>query len=82
MIESIAASRPEDQEAITDYSTCRRIALWVVWFLEHARKIMDGLKIIATDSQTGFTGEPVGAPLAYFVRAVVNSGNWIQHRTV
>lgn len=81
MMESIATSGPGKHEEITDYSTWRRITLWVIWFFQYAQNIVEGLKAIATYSQTEFPGNLSCPSLKYFVRIVVNSGNWIQHRT-
>ena len=82
LVEAIAESGPGNHETITDHSTWRRITLWVMWFLQYARNVMEGLKIVAAGSQTEFSGESDYPSLTYFVRIVVNSGNWVQHRTV
>jgi len=82
MIESIAASDRENHETLTDHSTWRRITLWVIWFFRYAQNVLEGLKVVAASSQTEFPGKTFRPSLACYVRIVVNSGNWIQHRTV
>lgn len=62
-------------------STWLRVKTWVAWFLWYARNVWRGLCI----SDPAFAAmEVVGCmrrQLACFVRLVVNSGNWVQHRS-
>lgn len=72
----------EDNEKVScDGTTITVVRLWVEWFLNYARNIVEAMKIL----YTGFSPIPDNAPLAerltYFVRLVVNSGNWVHNRS-
>ena len=71
----------EDQKVCCDGTTITVVRLWVEWFLNYARHIAKAMKIL----YPGFSPIPDNAPLAerltYFVRLVVNSGNWVHNRS-
>ena len=72
----------EDNEKVCcDGTTIAIVRLWVEWFLIYARHIVEAMKIL----YPGFSPIPDNKPLAerlmYFVRLVVNSGNWVHNRS-
>ena len=76
-IANIADVAPSEHLTVCETSTWKRVVSWVRWFLWYAQKIQEGLFSLATD----FSGQTLAEQLAYNVRLVVNSGNWIQHRS-
>ena len=83
MLGSIAEDTGKGETEYPDISTWERIKGWVDWFLSYALHILDGLRVSLGETIVTI---PVGASLsrqlAYYVRLVANSGNWIQHRSV
>lgn len=76
-IANIADVAPSEHLTVCETSTWKRVVSWVRWFLWYTQKIQEGLSSLATD----FSGQTLAEQLAYDVRLVVNSGNWIQHRS-
>ena len=70
-----------DQKVSCSGSTITIVQLWVEWFLTYARHIAESMRI----QYPGFSPIPDNKPLAdrltYFVRLVVNSGNWTHNRS-
>jgi len=65
-----------------EISTWRRIRRWLSWFLQYAQFIAEGLRCEGLQIPTEALGKTMSEQLVYFVRLVVNSGNWLQHRSV
>lgn len=62
-------------------STWLRIRFWLAWFLWYAQNVLDGLITAGQMSATFIPGHSLRRRTASFVRLVVNSGNWEQHRS-
>ena len=62
-------------------STWLRIRFWLAWFLWYAQNVLDGLITAGQMSATFSPGHSLRRRTASFVRLVVNSGNWEQHRS-
>ena len=62
-------------------STWLRIRFWLAWFLWYAQNIMEGLIASEQLPKTFHPGHSLYRRTASFVRLVVNSGNWEQHRS-
>lgn len=70
-----------ETEHTCETSTWLRIRSWLAWFLWYAQNIADGL-VVAGLLPTAFQlGRSLRRRTAGFVRLVVNSGNWVQHRS-
>lgn len=78
----IAEASREQHLEVAETSTWARVRAWVDWFLCYAQMILSGLRLIHPEVQTECSGSALKERMAYYVRAVVNSGNWIQHRSV
>ena len=79
--ESICSMQKAPQNCIAEASVRHRIIVWLTWFLRY------GVDVLKSLLEQGYhLTEPVGEPLSrrliQFVRLVVNSGMWIQHRSV
>jgi len=79
--DAICKMKEHPEKCFTEPCSIQRIIAWLSGFLSFAEKYLEGLK------QEGFeTPELVGCPLYrrlnYFVRIIVNSGEWKQHRSV
>lgn len=81
-IVTIAETPQEEHLQEAETSTWKRIKAWVDWFICYAQKVLAGLRILFPCLKTEFSGRAFAEPLVYFVRLVVNSGNWIQHHSV
>ena len=62
-------------------STWLRIRFWLAWFLWYAQNVLDGLITAGQMSATFSPGHSLRRRTASFVRLVVTSGNWEQHRS-
>jgi len=71
--------KPEISAA--DLSVRIRVLAWLIWFLEYGEHIFNSL-LQQGYNLTHPVGEPLSRRLKQFVRIVVNSGNWEQHRSV
>lgn len=80
-IAAIAQAKPQEHLEVAETSVWRRVSAWMDWFLWYARKILEGLSVSNEYPLTNKVGGTIADRLAYFVRLVVNSGNWIQHRS-
>lgn len=81
LLSAIAQAERRNHLSLAETSTWKRVKAWCGWFLCYARNIMNSL----TEQNEKFSavttpGGGFGQQLMYFVRLVVNSGNWIQHR--
>ena len=74
------AAAPEDSY-LCETSTWVRVKAWVEWFLWYAQNVWRGLCVSDSTLTAAETGNCLHRQLACFVRMVVNSGNWIQHRS-
>ena len=64
-------------------STWDRVKTWIIWFLAYAKHVLEGQQIsLGKTFATIPPGHSFGRRLAYYVRLVANSGQWIQHRSV
>ena len=81
MLSEVAEDEGHGRMAKSESSTRHRVRTWVLWFLRYARNVQSGLCISMPDLPTIPDGGPLRRRLAYFVRLVVNSGNWVQHRS-
>lgn len=64
-----------------DTSTWQRMKRWLSWFLAFARSVERGLVCFGLLATTMDTGNPLRVQTVYFVRLVINSGNWIHNRS-
>ena len=80
-IAAIAESDAQEHLKITETSVWQRVCVWVSRFLWYARNILESLRMSAGRFMTIEDGAAPADRLAYFVRLVANSGNWIQHRS-
>lgn len=64
-----------------DTSTWQRMKAWLSWFLAFARSVERSLVYSGLLLATKAAGDSLRAETAYFVRLVVNSGNWIHNRS-
>ena len=86
----IAEADPQAQvDALTDndpvdyeYNTWRRIRRWLSGFIRYAQFITESLRLSGLYIPAEKSGKKLSEQLSYFVRLVVNSGNWQQHRSV
>ena len=72
-----------NDEDFVDYetSTWRRIRKWLRWFLQYAQFVAESLRTGGLQIPAELPGKALSEQLIYFVRLVVNSGNWLQHRS-
>ena len=77
----IAEAPRSEQVNVAEASTWSRIHVWMKWFLKYALNILNAMMEQYTAFATIPSGVNTGRRLMYFVRLVVNSGNWIQHRS-
>ena len=70
-----------DQKVSCSGSTITIVQLWVEWFLNYARHIAESMKILYPGFSPIPDNKPLVERLTYFVRLVVNSGNWIHNRS-
>lgn len=82
MLSEVAEDDGHGRMVKAESSTRHRVKAWVIWFLWYAQKVLEGLRVDTPDIATIPDGAGLKQRLAYFVRLVVNSGNWIQHRSV
>ena len=71
----------DSSEYTCETSTWQRMRAWLSWFFKHAA---DTMKSLAASGLSLYDNVPVGDSLhmtKFFVRIVVNSGRWIQHRS-
>lgn len=78
---AICQMKENPDDCDTESRSIRRITAWLTAFLSFAEKYLEGLK------HTGFavpelTGTALKLRLDYYVRTVVNTGEWKQHRSV
>ena len=79
----IIAEAPRcEQVLVAETSTWSRVHVWMRWFLAYAAHILNAMLEQYTAFATIPSGETARRRLTYFVRLVVNSGNWIPHRSV
>lgn len=74
------AEAPEDRYCC-ETSTWLRVKAWVKWFLWYAENILQGLHVSGPAFAAIRPGGTLRRQLTHFVRLVVNSGNWLQHRS-
>lgn len=77
----IAEAPRSEQVNVAEASTWSRVHAWMKWFLEYVANILKSMQEQFPALVTIPSGESAGRRLAYFVRLVVNSGNWLQHRS-
>ncbi len=80
-IPSISAMGETPEECIAEPSVRHRLMRWLYWFLSYAAQIAESLRLAGLRT-TEPSGDSLRRRLTHFVRLVVNSGNWIQHRSV
>lgn len=78
----IAEAPRSEQINVAEASTWSRVHVWVKWFLAYAGNILKAMLERYASFATIPSGETASRRLVYSVRLVVNSGNWIQHRSV
>ena len=74
------AEAPEDSYPC-ETSTWLRTKAWIAWFLWYARNVWRGMCVSNPSLVTIEVGGSLRRQLMHFVRLVVNSGNWVQHRS-
>lgn len=75
----IAEAGPNDYPC--DTSTWQRMKLWLSWFLAFARSVERSLTCSGLLAETKSVGNSLRQQTTYFVRLVINSGNWIHNRS-
>ena len=73
--------KEEDRKVCCDWTTITIVRFWVEWFLNYARHIAEAMKILYPDFSQIPDNKPLAERLTYFVRLVVNSGNWVHNRS-
>ena len=82
LLSNISEVSKEEDLGDIEVSTWKRVREWVLWFLAYALDVLRSLQtLLGKVFQTISSGECLSRRLAYFVRLVANSGNWIQHRS-
>ena len=79
--DAIAAMKEAPESSAAEPSVRVRVLAWLLWFLEYAEHIFESL-LQQGYNLTHPVGSSLGRRLKQFVRLVVNSGNWVQHRSV
>lgn len=64
-----------------DGRTNEVIRLWVEWFLDYALHVLSGIRIENPEVCPIPDSKLLPERLMYFVRLVVNSGNWVHNRS-
>ena len=82
LLRIIAEAPRSEQVLVAEASTWSRVRVWLRWFLAYAAHVLNAMLEQYTAFATIPSGETARRRLTYFVRLVVNSGNWIQHRSV
>ena len=81
-LSDITEAAEEKDLGDAETSTWKRVKEWVLWFLEYALKVLKSLQtLLGAEFPTVSSDDCLSRRLKYFVRLVVNSGNWIQHRS-
>ena len=81
-LSDITEAEEEKDLGDAEISTWKRVKEWVLWFLEYALKVLKSLQtLLGAEFPTVSADDCLNRRLKYFVRLVVNSGNWIQHRS-
>jgi len=80
LISEIAEASPAEHLMLAESSTCRRVKIWVAWFLQYARKLLSRIEAAAPCFLIKQTAGGLTSHLVYLAILTVNSGNWIQHR--
>ncbi len=80
-IEMYAEIAEGNEDVSCDGTTIAVVCLWVKWFLNYARHIAEAMKILYPGYSTIPDNAPLADRLTYFVRLVVNSGNWTHNRS-
>lgn len=66
----------------TEVSTWKRVKDWVTWFFAYAQAVLQSVEVsLGQTIPTSPCDDPLSRKLTYYVRLVVNSGQWIQHRS-
>ena len=82
LLSSISEVTKEDELGDVEVSTWKRVQEWVLWFLKYALDVLNSFQtLLEKVFPTISSDECLSRRLAYFVRLVANSGNWIQHRS-
>ena len=79
--ESICGMQKAPQDCIAEPSVRNRIIVWLAWFLRYGKDVLKSL-LEQGYHLTEPVVEPLSRQLVQFVRLVVNSGMWVQHRSV
>ena len=80
-VEMYAEIAEGSEDVSCDGTTISVVLLWVEWFLIYARHIVEAMKILYPGFSPIPDSEPLAERLTYFVRLVVNSGNWVHNRS-
>lgn len=81
LLSDIAETPQQFHLEVAETSTWRRVWAWVKWFIHYSLNIFAAMQVEHPNLPTGLPGKPLRRQLTYFVRLVVNSGNWVQHRS-
>ena len=81
LLSDIAETPQQSHLEVAETSTWRRVWAWVRWFIQYSLNILTAMQAEYPGILTGLPGGPLRRQLTYFVRLVVNSGNWVQHRS-
>ena len=79
--QAICAMKETPEACVAEPNVRQRILLWLTWLFCYARHIAEGLTLVGLKAAEP-SGDSLIARLKHFVRLVVNSGFWPQHRSV
>ena len=66
----------------TEVSTWKRVKDWIAWFFAYAQAVLQSVEVsLGQKIPTTPSVDSLSRKLAYYVRLVVNSGQWVQHRS-
>ena len=80
-VDAICTMQENPKECLPEPSVRLRVIAWLCWFLRYAAQVKESLRLTGV-YVTEPPGESLRRRLMCFVRIVVNSGNWAQHRSV
>jgi hypothetical protein len=80
-VDAICTMQEKPDECLPEPSVRLRVIAWLCWFLRYAAQIKESLRLTGVN-MTEPPGDLLRRRLMHYVRLVVNSGNWVQHRLV
>ena len=80
-ISSICTMKEDPDHSIAEPSVRNRLVSWLAWFLCYSEDSLNALHKQGCHF-TAPVNSPLHQQLTFYVRLIVNSGMWIQHRSV